>query len=267
MNIKLNGKNIDTDKKTAYEIKKKYFDKTCIAILNGYQLDTDYELSENDELFIIKKGVLPNKDALQSMLYARHTPHIQNKIKSASVAVAGLGGLGSNVAVSLARIGVGRLKLVDFDVVEPSNLNRQSYFISDIGKYKTDALCEQLKRINPYISIETECCKVTHENIEELFFGYDIVCEAFDKAESKALLINGVMESFPNTLIVSGSGMAGYYSSNKILTKRRMKNLYICGDEENEAKIGQGLMAPRVQVCAGHEANMVLRLILGISEP
>ena len=88
-----------------------------------------------------------------------------------------MGGLGSNVAYALARIGVGHLHLIDFDVVDITNLNRQQYFIDQIGMYKTDALKSLLERINPYLDIRTDTVKVTEENLQELFADAPIVCE------------------------------------------------------------------------------------------
>ncbi|GAA0178369.1 thiamine biosynthesis protein ThiF [Clostridium sediminicola] len=212
------------------------------------------------------KDSMPSEDELESMMMARHTPNVHNKIKKSKVAVAGLGGLGSNIAVMLARIGVGELLLVDFDVVELSNLNRQCYNISHIGMPKTLALKKQIEEINPFINVYTHNIKVTKENVSTLLNGYHIICEAFDNPEAKSMLVNVALEELTGTKIVAASGMAGYGSSNLIKTTKPMKGLYVCGDMKNEAKIGQGLMAPRVQICAGHQANMVLRLLLGIEE-
>ncbi len=201
------------------------------------------------------------------MMSARHTPYVYDRVRQGRVAIAGLGGIGSNVAVMLARTGVGHLLLVDFDVVEPSNLNRQCYFVSHLGLPKVEAMERQIRQINPFISVEFRCVRVDESNVEELFNGYDIICEAFDDPKSKAMLVNQVMEKLPNSTVVASSGMAGYDSCNSIRTVRRMRNLYVCGDFESEAAVGNGLMAPRVQVCAGHQANMILRLLLAIDEP
>lgn len=174
--------------------------------------------------------------------------------------------LGSNVAYALARIGVGHLHLIDFDVVDITNLNRQQYFMEHIGMYKTDALKSLLLRINPYLDIRTDCVKVTDDNLQELFADATIVCEAFDNPEAKAMLVNGILEHFPEKKLVSATGMAGYGSSNTIITKRIMKNFYLCGDGVTAPTYGHGLMAPRVAICAAHEANMITRLILGEEE-
>jgi len=200
---------------------------------------------------------------LQQKMIERHAPNLFEKLQNAKVAIAGLGGLGSNIAVSLARLGVGKLLLIDFDVVEPSNLNRQSYTVKHLGMKKTQALKSQLEDINPFIQIEVKDCYITAENVVDLLEGYEIVCEAFDKPENKAILINTLREYLPDTKIVSGSGMGGYVSSNLIQTRSSLKNLYVCGDLVTEATKENGVMSPRVMICAGHQANMILRLIAG----
>ena len=207
-----------------------------------------------------------SKEEIYAALNERHSPEIQAVLSAGNVAIAGLGGLGSNVAYSLTRIGVGHLHLIDFDVVDVTNLNRQQYFMEHVGMYKTEALKSLLMKINPYIEIKTDCVRVTEENIKELFCDNDIVCEAFDNPDAKALLVNGIMEYFPEKKLVSASGMAGFGSSNSIVTRRITKNFYLCGDRVTAPSYGNGLMAPRVAVCAAHEANMILRLLIGEKE-
>lgn len=197
---------------------------------------------------------------------SRHTPGIFNKLKKAKVGIAGVGGLGSNIAVSLARIGIGTLKLVDFDVVEPSNLNRQQYFIEDLGKYKVDAMRDIIYKINPFIKVEIVKEFLNDKNIEGIFKDCDIVIEAFDNPESKAILCNTVLLKMKDKYLIAGSGMAGYFSSDLIKTRKIREKFYICGDEENAAMEGQGLMAPRVTICAGHMANMAVRIICNNEE-
>ena len=210
---------------------------------------------------VMKVGL--SKEEIEEALNERHSPEKQKLLSQGQVTIAGLGGLGSNVAYSLARIGVGHLHLIDFDVVDITNLNRQQYFMEHIGMYKTDALKSLLLKINPYLDIRTDCVKVTEENLKELFADAQIVCEAFDNPVAKAMLVNGILEHFPEKKLVSATGMAGYESSNIISTKRMMKNFYLCGDRVTEPTYGNGLMAPRVAICAGHEANMITRLLLG----
>ena len=267
MRITLNGRRVETSCKSLFELKAAYRDRSDVVILNGYQTQEDLPLRDGDTVSLIVKGVLPDENELQSLMAARHTPFVYEKLRAATVAVAGLGGLGSNIAAMLARIGVGRLRLIDFDVVEPSNLNRQNYYVSHLGRKKTDATAEILQQINPYLTVETFDVRVTADNVESLFADCDVICEAFDDPASKAELVNTALTLFPDTPIVAASGMAGYESSNRIRTERKFRNLYVCGDQETGAEIGRGLMAPRVQVCAGHQANMILRLLLGIEEP
>ena len=269
MKLIVNGKQYQTKADTLWELKKEISRKTNsvdVVILNGFQTSDNLPLQEGDLVALIQKGVMPSKEELESMMCARHTPKVHEKVKDAKVAIAGLGGLGSNIAVLLARTGVGKLLLIDFDTVEPSNLNRQSYYISHLGLPKTEALKQQIEQINPFIQVETKQVRVTEENALSLFNGYPIVCEAFDNPQSKAILVNTLLEQSPQTKLVCGSGMAGYGSSNTIQTKQKFKNLYLCGDGETAAEVGNGLMAPRVTICAAHQANMILRLILGIEE-
>lgn len=171
-------------------------------------------------------------------------------LSAGRVAIAGLGGLGSNVAYALARIGVGHLHLIDFDVVDITNLNRQQYFMEHIGMYKTDALKSLLLKINPYLDIYTDCVKVTEENLKTLFRDEPIVCEAFDNPEAKAMLVNGILEYFPGKKLVSATGMAGYGSSNTIRTQKLMKNFYLCGDRETAPTYGNGCGTKSCNLCS-----------------
>ncbi len=187
---------------------------------------------------------------------------VKEKLKSARVAIAGLGGLGSNIAVMLARSGVGKLLLVDFDRVDTSNLNRQAYSIPHLGMWKTEALTQIIKDINPAVELETICTKITTENATSLLGEYPIVCEAFDKPEQKAMLISTILSECKNTIVVSGNGMASYSDCNKIKTKKVTERLYICGDGVSDIEKGDILIASRVLICAGHQATKVIQLIL-----
>lgn len=268
MNLYVNGKSITTNCCSLHLLKKELFskDSSIIMIYNGFQTETDVTLCEGDYISFVEKGVMPSEDELEALMQARHTPYVHEKVKNARVAIAGLGGLGSNVAVDLARTGVGHLHLVDFDIVEPSNLNRQAYKIRHLGMKKTEALKSELKDINPYIKVSIDTIKVTEKNANSVFANDTIVCEAFDCAEYKAMLINTLLEQQTDIKLVAASGLAGYESSNFIKTTKVFHNLYLCGDKLSSVQPGRGLMAPRVSICAGHQANMILRLILGIQD-
>lgn len=206
---------------------------------------------------------IPTRDEMYKALEERHGKELQRKLSEASVAVCGLGGLGSNIAIALARAGVGKLHILDFDRVDISNLNRQQYFPEQLGEYKADALYDTLKRIAPYCDIRKECVKLDDENIADLLKSDDIICEAFDNAEQKAMLVNRVLEEMPEKYLVSGSGMAGIASSNMIKTKRITKRFYLCGDGVSDVADGMGLVSTRVLICAAHEAHAVIRIIAG----
>lgn len=203
-----------------------------------------------------------SREQLDQAFDARFPEEMRTKLRNARVAVAGLGGLGSNIAVMLARSGVGELLLVDFDTVDVTNLNRQMYLIPQLGKPKAEALPEILYQINPYLTYRSVCIKVTPDNVKELFSEYPIVCEAFDKPDQKAMLVRELLMQCPKTTVVSGNGMAGYADANEIRTCQVMKRLYVCGDQSTDVGNGIGLIAPRVAVCAAHEANKVMQLIM-----
>lgn len=207
--------------------------------------------------------MMPTYEDYEKTMIERHTKPVYDGLRAAKIAIAGCGGLGSNIAISLARAGVGELFLVDFDRVDLSNLNRQQYEIADLGEYKTEALTQRIKRINPYIKIRYKTIRVNEDNASELFKEYPLVCEAFDAAKAKAMLINTLLTECRDTTIVSGSGMAGWLSSNTITTRRIFDRLYVCGDGITDMADVNGLMAPRVAICANHQANMIIRLILG----
>ena len=207
--------------------------------------------------------MIPAKEEWMAALIARHGAQLQNRFSSATVAICGLGGLGSNIAIALARAGIGKLILIDFDRVDITNLHRQQYKANQIGRYKTEALAENLLEIAPYTETETITERITEDNISSLLKDADIVCEAFDNAEAKAMLVNGVLEQLPQCYLVAASGMAGMVTPNTIQTRKVMKHFYLCGDETNDVADTIGLVAPRVMLCAAHQAHTVLRILAG----
>ena len=208
-----------------------------------------------------------DRETFHAALVARHGAARQTKFDAARVAVCGLGGLGSNVSIALARAGVGHLHLIDFDRVEPSNLNRQQYAAAQVGLPKAEALRANLAAINPFCDVVAETVRITPENLAVLLADDDVVCEAFDRAEAKAMLVSGVLETFPEKPVVAASGMSGLASANAITTRRVSKRLYLCGDGATDVDDNLGLYGARVLVCAAHQATMILRLIDGAEEP
>ena len=201
-------------------------------------------------------------DLKEEDLLKRNVKGISKKLKKTRVCILGLGGLGSNVAVLLARAGIGYLKLVDFDIVEASNLNRQQYRISHIGLKKTEAMKTIIKEINPFVEVETLDIKVDRKNIYSIIGDIEIVVEAFDSAETKAMTIEELLIN-KNKIVVSASGMAGLGSANEIVTRKIKDNFYLIGDNYSDYEEYSGIMSTRVMICAAHQANIVLRIILG----
>ncbi len=212
----------------------------------------------------MQKNVLPDQKEIYATLVERHGSKIQQLIEKGVVGIMGLGGLGSTVAVALARIGVGKLLLADYDVVELSNLNRQYYFADQIGMLKTEALQETLIRINPYANLEMLDERLTEDSIANLFSGVDVLVECFDDPIMKPAALRSVLTQMKGVGYVGASGMAGYGENNKIITRKLYSHVYLAGDEESEVGPDEGLMAPRVGICAHHQANQVLRIILGV---
>ena len=200
-------------------------------------------------------------DLKEEDLLKRNVKGIFEKLKKAKVCILGLGGLGSNVAVLLARSGIGYLKLVDFDIVEASNLNRQQYRISHIGIKKTEAMKSIIREINPFVEVDILNIKVYRENIYSIVGDIEIVVEAFDRAETKAMTLEELLTD-KNKIVVSASGMAGLGSANEIVTRKIKDNFYLIGDNYSDYEEYSGIMSTRVMICAAHQANMVLRLIL-----
>lgn len=205
--------------------------------------------------------MIPTKEEWIKALTERHGKELHRAFASATVAVCGLGGLGSNIAIALARAGIGKLILIDFDRVDITNLHRQQYKADQIGMYKTDALADNLREINPYIELETHTERISEENAVTLLQGVDIICEAFDNAEAKAMLTDIVLSELPDKYLVAASGMAGMGVTNSIKTRRITSRFYLCGDETSDVSHGIGLVAPRVALCAAHQAHTVLRIL------
>ncbi len=196
------------------------------------------------------------------MVNTKKQEKIKEILKHKTVGIAGLGGLGSNIATSLARTGIGKLVLIDFDKIEKSNLNRQNYFLDQIGEYKTQALTENIKKINPETEIKTYNVKLKKGNMSKYFKDVDIVIEALDSAETKTDFIEEIASQKKDTPLVAASGVAGFGRSDSIKTKK-MGNLYMVYDEDAPSSDNDILTAPRVNLIANWQANIVLEILLG----
>lgn len=233
-----------------------------VLVINGFPCSPDTEVKEGDRVVLIRRGETPEVEELESLMVARHSPGVHARMKGAAVGIAGLGGLGSTVAMALVRMGIGTLILADFDLVEPSNLNRQQYAVQHIGMAKTEAMAKVLFSINPCIQIIIHKVLLDKNNILHTFRKADVIVECLDRAEAKAMFIETILEFLPETYIIGASGLAGYGNSNSIQTQRLGDKLFMVGDLVTAAEPGRGLMAPRVGIAAHHQANLVVSLLM-----
>lgn len=208
----------------------------------------------------------PGRDELRAALAGRMGEDQVVLLERATVGVAGLGGLGSQIALALARTGVGHLRLVDFDAVDLANLNRQAYDIADLGRPKAEALAERIARINPYLDVQASAARITADNAAELFADCPIVCEAFDAPDAKAMLTEALLIARPDVILVGASGMAGHERTDTIRIRRVGARWWLCGDEVSDIGTGAPMVAPRVMACAGAQAMLAIRLVLGLEE-
>mgnify|MGYP001019059979 CR=1 FL=1 len=212
---------------------------------------------------LIRRGEIPSAAELGALVAARNGPGILERIQGARVGVAGCGGLGSAIAGLLVRTGVGALVLVDFDLVEPSNLNRQHFYLDQIGAPKTAALAANLRRMNPGVRLEERQERIVPGTVQSLFAGCDAVAECLDQADQKAMLITALRISFPGLPVVAVSGIAGVGPTRGIRVRRAFGSVYLVGDGTSAAGPGAGLLAPRVATAAAIQANLILRILLG----
>jgi sulfur carrier protein ThiS adenylyltransferase len=186
---------------------------------------------------------------------------IKKILKKKTVGIAGAGGLGSNCAVALARVGVGKIIIADFDKITRNNLNRQYYFFEQVGQKKVFAIEDNILFINPKVKVEAHDTRLNPKKIKSIYKHCDIIVEAFDQAEMKQMIIETVQSDMPNIPLIIGSGMAGWGNNNSIKT-RQIDNLYICGDEQSEIADDLPPLAPRVGIVAHMQANMALEILL-----
>jgi sulfur carrier protein ThiS adenylyltransferase len=192
---------------------------------------------------------------------------LRQRLADKRVGIIGLGGLGSNAAAMLVRTGVRHLVLADFDVVDESNLNRQLFFREDIGRLKTEALADTLRRIEPQVDLELVSSRVAEDGIVAIGRRVDVLMEATDCADTKALVMNACAQHLPGVPCVAASGLAGLDSANTVVTQALTDNLWVVGDLTSDVSTGLPLAATRVMIAAAHEAHAVVRILLGMREP
>jgi sulfur carrier protein ThiS adenylyltransferase len=187
---------------------------------------------------------------------------IKDHLSHFRIGIAGAGGLGSNCAVALARSGIGTLVISDFDIIEPANLNRQYFFVNQIGMLKSVALKENIARVNPDTTVIAHTERLNESNIPEIFAGCDIMVEAFDRDDMKEMLIGTVQTRMPGIPLIIGSGVAGWGKNETIRYRKIDDTLYVCGDESTSADADQPPMAPRVGIVANMQANTAIEILM-----
>jgi len=250
---------------TVQDVRQAFKPAADVMTVNGSPVSESLTLRPGDRVVLICRGERLNREELEKLIMARSSPAVHARVKRACVGIAGAGGLGSTVAVALARLGVGRLVIADHDVVEPSNLNRQQYFVDQIGIPKVHALRDNIARMNPCVSVDARETLLTADNVAEVFRKADVLVEALDTPQAKAMLVSSFAVAFPERPVIAASGLAGVGPGSALRTRRAGRKLWLVGDEFSAAAgCGQGLMSPRVGIAAYLQAQAVLRLILGL---
>ena len=263
-NVKVNENDIPwVDGLRIRNLRNKYKPDADITVYNGFPVTDDVEILPGDQICFIRRGEIPGSEEMKRLIIARHSPKVHDKICHRIVGIAGAGGLGSSLAIALARLSIGRIIIADFDVVEPTNLNRQQYFTDQIGMYKVEALRDNLSRINPYLEITIFNERVDHENIYRIFKHCDVVAECFDNPRSKSELVEVTLRELRKP-VVAVSGIAGYQNVDKLICRKIRDQFYLIGDGITAAKPGTGLMAPKVGVAAHLQANKVLEILMDL---
>lgn len=267
MSILLNGQKVEVVCPVSMAaLCERFCPEADVLLLDGAPVSRETDVCDDAEVVLFCKGKTPSQETLEALMMARHTPGVHVKVKQAHVLVCGIGGLGSVAALALARTGVGTLTLVDYDVVEPTNLNRQQFFMDQLGMPKVEALADTIRRVNPFLTVRSICAKVDASSVADLLDGVDVVLECFDAAEAKAMLLEGVRAVNSEMPIVMASGVGGYDDSASLMISRPMAHVWVVGDGVTGVMPGRGLMAPRVGVAAAMQANLALRILLGEEE-
>lgn len=236
-------------------------------IVEGHSRPWQTPVTDGDEVLMFDATQPPTPTLWRAIYDARYGRELMDRLQAGRVAICGLGGLGSLVALELARLGVGRLLLIDGDHVDPTNLARQQYSFDQLGQAKTDALAATIARCAPLTTVERATVWLTADNIAPLLADWPLICECLDRPEAKATLTQTVLSALPEATLIGASGMAGYASGNTIRTQQVLPRFYLAGDGASEGEEGIGLMAPRVGLCASTQATLVMRLLLGETTP
>lgn len=267
MKILVNGKHIETTASDYAALRTQHQPSADTLIVAGHSKPWTTTICDGDEVLLLDSAATPSPALWRAIYDARYGRDVMERFQAGRVAICGLGGLGSLAALELARLGVGRLLLIDGDHVDPTNLARQHYTFAQIGQKKADALADTIRASAPLTQVETAAVWLNEDNMVPLLKDWPLVCECLDRPETKALLTNTVLSQLPQTTLVGASGMAGCHSGNSITARQVLSRFYLVGDGTNEGEEGIGLMAPRVGLCASAQATLIMRLLLGETTP
>ncbi len=182
------------------------------------------------------------------------------RLQRVTIGIAGAGGLGSNCALCLVQSGFARLRIVDHDIVDASNLNRQFFFNRQIGRPKVDMLKENLMAVNPEAGISTFREEITVDNLDMFFTDCDVIVEAFDEPSCKKMIVERYMNS--DKLLVAASGIAGSGQTDRIRTHQIRPLFFIVGDLQSEVNEHLPPYAPGVTIAAAKQADVILSFYL-----
>ena len=265
MKVYINGRQCELGGRPTIDyVLQQYCPEADVVIINSVPVsDMSETISEGDQVCFFKKGNLPEQRELETLILSRQPEVITRRLKAACVGIAGAGGLGSVVAENLARSGVGKLVIADFDVIEPSNLNRQRYCLAQLGMPKVLALADNIQGFNPFVSMVTLHERITFDNAASLFHGCAIVAECLDSASEKAAIVSSILKHMPEAKIVAASGLAGIGDGAAITVRKIFSRLYLVGDSVSDMADGAGLFASRVGIAASMQSHVIIRLLAG----
>lgn len=264
MKVSINGRAHElAGPQTLADVRERFCPGADVAIVNSAQAaDFSEPVRPGDQLYFCSSAAACGSADLEALITARQPAAITGALKKACVGIAGAGGLGSVVAENLARSGVGRLVIVDYDVVEPTNLNRQRFSLAQLGAPKVQALADNIRAFNPFVAVAPVQQRLTFENCGSVFQGCAIIAECLDSAAEKAAIVSGLL-SRSRAKIVAASGLAGIAAGDLITERRVFKRLYVVGDACSDADEGAGLFASRVGIAASKQSHIIIRLLAG----
>ena len=196
---------------------------------------------------------------IREKVLERQDPIVNEKLKDAKVSILGCGGLGSNIAMTLARSGIGELYLYDFDLIEYSNLNRQNFTLDELGGDKAELTKKKIESTLPYVKCHNQNIYLDTESMDSIVDRTDIFIEAFDNKESKTMLFDYFVGR-QDKYLITGNGVSGLGELSDIKIKQ-IENVIMIGDFNSNPD--EGLYLAYVSLIANLEALTAIKIIKG----